>query len=282
MASLWSLLHGQHRAKIGFNVDVFTRDHIYAFIRAWDADPPKLVNITDYTQTWIDDPGAQFDLHHMDATPGFKHMWFEWLVKGGQRNAMMVERRKIDEVAQAGLTQQFGEVTGGRFFLNLVLLNEEDGRAAFRAMVGMHIDHLGCLTGNVASAYENEPEIQRLIMLRVLLVCDALTSMNTCGTKMVPPFDSPHAQIVKPDRAPCSVWHTIQIPKFQNPPLLGAVVTPEVLERREHWVRAHRRDYRHGNGMFGRVKALVWVPEFQRGNQELGTVQQSYEVRQNP
>jgi hypothetical protein len=115
-------------------------------------------------------------------------------------------------------------------------------------------------------------------LLRLRMVCDALTSINTCGTTMRPPFES-HAQVVKPDRAPCSVWHTIQIPRFHHPLPPGTVVSPEVLERREHWVRAHRRDYRHGAGMFGRVKALVWVPEYQRGNPELGTVQQSYEVR---
>jgi hypothetical protein len=43
-------------------------------------------------------------------------------------------------------------------------------------------------------------------------------------------------------------------------------------------VRAHRRDYRDGGGLFGRVKALVWVPEFKRGNAELGTVKQSYSI----
>ena len=31
--------------------------------------------------------------------------------------------------------------------------------------------------------------------------------------------------------------------------------------------------------MFGRVKALVWVPEFRRGNPELGTVKQSFTVQ---
>jgi hypothetical protein len=102
--------------------------------------------------------------------------------------------------------------------------------------------------------------------------------MNTRGTRIEPPLDGKHVQVVKPDRAPCSVWRTIHLPKMPSLPLEGAETSETILERREHWVRAHRRDYRKGNGMFGRLKALVWVPEFQRGNSELGTVKQSYAV----
>lgn len=96
---------------------------------------------------------------------------------------------------------------------------------------------------------------------------------------MEPPIPGGPVQIVKPDRWPSSVWHTIHIPRFPHPsqPLNGDV-TPEVLEKREHWVRAHRADYRNGKGLFGRIHGLIWVPEHRRGNPELGTVKQSFEV----
>jgi hypothetical protein len=113
--------------------------------------------------------------------------------------------------------------------------------------------------------------------VRVAVALETLTTMNTRGTRIEPPIDAKHVQVVKPDRVPCSVWHAIHLPKMPSIPL-GAETSDTILERREHWVRAHRRDYRHGAGMFGRVKALVWVPEFQRGNPELGSVFQSYKV----
>ncbi len=113
---------------------------------------------------------------------------------------------------------------------------------------------------------------------RFAIALETLTTMNTRGTRIEPPPNAKQVQIVKPDRAPSSVWHTIHLPKMPSAPLEGAQTSETILERREHWVRAHRRDYRHGGGLFGRVKALVWVPEFQRGNPELGTVKQTYEV----
>ena len=110
------------------------------------------------------------------------------------------------------------------------------------------------------------------------LIQEVVTIMNTRGTRIEPPLNKPPCEVMKPNRPPHSVWHTIHLPHFQPPPLQDAIIDGPVLEKREHWVRAHRKDYRDGKGLFGRIKALVWVPEFQRGNPELGTVMQSYRV----
>jgi hypothetical protein len=153
---------------------------------------------------------------------------------------------------------------------------DDNGYAVLRAGADFLIDRLGCACGQVATVCAERD--QGATLFRTMFVCNILTTINTLGTRIEPPFNPTATQIIKPSRPPCSVWHTIHLPRFAAPPLADAEVSPEVLERREHWVRAHRRDYRRGGGMFGRIKALVWVPEYQRGNAELGTVKQSYRV----
>jgi hypothetical protein len=220
----------------------------------------------------------------MDATPPFKWMWLEWLT-GNLRSAAIICRTAVSagifERGQ-GLETAFpeGAPTNARFILRVVFLNDQGGYARFHSTVIFCIDHLGCVAGALnLSAGTAKGRV--IVSNYVALICEALTNMNTHGTRIEPPFDSQPTQIVKPDRAPCSVWHTIHLPRFAAPPLIDAEITPEILERREHWVRGHRKDFRRGAGMFGRVKALVWVGEHQRGNPELGSVFSTYQVEKH-
>jgi len=272
MASLWSLVR---KRQISYALNTFSNESARAIAQQLlTGPPPKLVNLSDFASTWDDDDGA-FDMDAMDATPCFPRMWFEWS-RNAERTAAFVGRHTLDEVAKL-IHLDAPAPADARFFLQMVFLHEQNGAPVLRGAALFYIDRLGCLTGSIHEICTDD--IRGHIATCALLVCEALTNINTQGTRIEPPFDSKPVQIVKPDRAPCSVWHTIHLPNFAHPPLVDGIISPEVLERREHWVRGHRRDYRRGAGMFGRVKALIWVPEFQRGNAELGTVQQAYEIR---
>jgi hypothetical protein len=272
MSSLWSLVR---KGKIQYAANVFTRGMASRVIEQLSGEPPKLVDLSDYGSNWAEED-SQFDTQAADATPCFERMWFEWRVNE-IRSAVFVRRYSIGEATAIVDAENLPKSPpeGARFFLQFLVLIEQDGAVVMRGATFCFIDHLGSLD-EISIFGPSEDRVGFGGHTR--FVCEALTTINTKGTRIEPPFDSKPTQIVKPNRAPCSVWHTIHLPRFARPPLEDAVVSPEVLERREHWVRAHRRDYRRGGGMFGRVKALVWVPEFQRGNPELGTVKQSYAV----
>jgi hypothetical protein len=49
---------------------------------------------------------------------------------------------------------------------------------------------------------------------------------------------------------------------------------------RRFWVRGHYADYRDGAGLFGnsKLRCVLWIPEHQRGNSELGDVIPEYSL----
>ena len=49
-------------------------------------------------------------------------------------------------------------------------------------------------------------------------------------------------------------------------------------QRREHMVRGHFRYYDESRPMFGRVAGMVWIPEHERGDSDLGRIKKDYEV----
>jgi hypothetical protein len=259
------------RAEIQFDPARLSSDCISHFMDEWKRNRPKLVNVNEYLKVWVQiEQGS--NLLDMDGTPSFPQMWFEWIWESGREGMLVTRCPAMDDP---------NVPKGARFLVGFLLVTEKMGRLIFNWRLVFHIDHLGRKLGGLALDGEGEAHFSDQSWLRLYFICDVLTTMNTRGTRIEPPFDSPQARVVKPDRVPCSVWHTIHIPRVPHPPLIGVEKTPEVLERREHWVRATRRDYRFGNGMFGRIKALIWVPEHKRGNPDLGTVCSSYEVKRH-
>jgi hypothetical protein len=287
VASLWANLN---KGKVKYMKDVFAPDEINHIIRdITQTAKPKLVNITEQADEWVKDLTKDMpDPSQIDITPPFPRLWFEWQ-QNGNRRAVLVGRNTIPEMIawEKYLRLERGDPEPPdrgtppdhvAYRFSALVWFEVEGAVALRGGFDGFIDKLGRPLDQGKKVTCKDAEDENVIYSHLGFIADVLTTMNTRGTQVVPQSHQP-TQVVKPNRAPCSVWHTIKIPKFRNPPLVGAVVSPEVLERREHWVRGHRRDYRHGGGMFGRIKALVWVPEYQRGNPELGTVQQTYEVR---
>jgi hypothetical protein len=272
MSSLWSLVR---KKKIQYAADVFTRNMASRIIEQLSGEPPKLVDLSDYATNYWAEEESQFDTQAADATPCFERMWFEWRMNE-MRSAVFVHRHSIGEATAIVDAENLPKSPpDARFFLEFLVLTEQDEAVVMRGATFCFIDRLGCLD-EISIFGPSEDRVAFGGHTR--FVCEALTTINTKGTRIEPPFDSKTTQVVKPTRNPCSVWHTIHLPKFARPPLEDASVSPEVLERREHWVRAHPKDYRRGGGLFGRIKARIWVPEFQRGNPELGTVKQSYKV----
>lgn len=63
-----------------------------------------------------------------------------------------------------------------------------------------------------------------------------------------------------------------------RPATIADVAQPETSgERRSHRVRGHFRYYGPDAPLFGRVTGMVWVPDHQRGNDQLGTISKEYE-----
>lgn len=208
-----------------------------------------------------------------DITPCHPDMWFEFLNLERQRVAIYVTRHTPESLGE-GIWAALDPPDETRFVIHQTSLIEFQNTAKLLGIDYILIDKMGKLLRSVPICPEGAFDFTDAMLG---YTCETLSCMNTRGTRIEPPLDKPPAQVVKPKRAPCSVWHTIHLPKFASEPM-NAETSGEVIERREHWVRAHRADYRVGGGLFGRIHALVWVPEHKRGNPELGTVKQIFEV----
>ena len=271
MSSLWASL--KKRRDLAYDSTVFPADAIPSLVTSLLEYSPVLVNAT----TLVADLKAERcpTSTGLDLTPGFRCIWIEYTNTYSDsapgREAVSVLRR--DPV----FCNTIAPVPeNARHYLRLCFWIEIDGIAGLQGIADLLIDALGEPIGDCGRLHWNCDSCNQ----QFAIALETLTTMNTRGTRIEPPLDAKAVQVVKPGRAPSSVWHTIHLPKMPSIPLEGVETSQTMLERREHWVRAHRRDYRHGGGMFGRVKALVWVPEFQRGNPELGTVKQTYAIHQ--
>lgn len=120
----------------------------------------------------------------------------------------------------------------------------------------------------------------QLISYSATLALESFAWLNTQGTKLVAEKQlCGNRNNKKREVMPMSAWHTIvvNLPKAET----SSENNPAPSDSsgcREHAVRAHRADYRHGAGLFGRIKALIWVPDHKRGRPELGTIISSYNV----
>lgn len=297
MASLWSLVQDN---KSGCVLDAAEELREVCFriipqLRGFPkqnippAFPLFLVNITDFA--------AQYDLaitertllecniEALDMTPCHRYLWFEFMVEKPappHRQAVLICRRSIpQELNTRNCPWSQTEIPPtAKHYLEMLFWGEHNGKAVLAAWLQLFIDALGCPIS--LSPYCGSAHIEGGIYAQMRMLSEILTIMNTQGTRIDPPPDQPHPGKTKPTRRPSSVWHTIHLPYFAEPPLKPAEIVKQIVEKREHWVRAHRADYRRGNGLFGRVKAIIWVPEHKRGNPELGSVKQSFTVHPSP
>jgi len=265
MASLWSLFR---KFKTGPVLEEF-REILTSASRFLVKNEPLLVDANETFQYFQNHgPSAAIDF-----TPGHERLWLEWTEERGTREAALVSRWNLAEIMDWKNLPE--KPDNARHLIEQLHFHEHQGMAVLMGCTHVFVDDMGIPSQHRHYGRENDFDGMEG---HYSLAVEIVSAMNTRGTRIEPPIERSKAEIIKPNRNPHSVWRTVRLPKFQGPPLADAEVAPEILERREHWVRAHRRDYRKGAGMFGRVKALVWVPEFQRGNPELGAVKQSFAV----
>jgi hypothetical protein len=271
MSSLWALF--RKKPQIAYDRTIFPADTIPPLVSGLLKWPTILINATSLVLDLKSERCSRST--SWDLTPGFTSIWIEYINAysdgSSGREAVSIFRldRKLCKTHPS-------TPDNAKHYLCFYLWAEKDGIACLRGAAQMFIDSLGEPLDEDGCQWVHWHDDDGNQQFAIAL--ETLTTMNTRGTRVEPPLDAKPVQVVKPTRAPCSVWHTIHLPKMLSVPMEGAETSDTILERREHWVRAHRRDYRQGAGMFGRVKALVWVPEFQRGNPELGTVKQSYAI----
>jgi hypothetical protein len=85
---------------------------------------------------------------------------------------------------------------------------------------------------------------------------------------------------VKNGKKPLVSYHTVRVDFDKTPHAIAAQSLPgDGTTPRHHKKRGHIKDYRGGNGLFGRYKGLwYWGPAL-AGSEELGVVVSDYEVR---
>lgn len=213
-----------------------------------------------------------------DVTPPFPALWIEFQVRAVSRRVGCLIQRTDATESDARAAKTSGETfTDGPYkhFVRLDFFMETQGMSAYAGWLHLLTDEFGQIAwNNGQSSYLNEDSDARQgVFARWLMtVAEAIVRMNTQGTVLVPIGDGRRLGRRRPLSAPACVWHEIVI----NPERVVkqgegvSTFSGDAADRREHWVRAHRKDYRKGGGLFGRTKALVWVPEHKKGNPELG------------
>lgn len=123
-----------------------------------------------------------------------------------------------------------------------------------------------------------ETKIKKPPLVYICVAAHSFARFNCKNIELRPrPVGPKHAG--QNSKLPSSVWHEIvvtSVPKFRTVPESRSGEHRDV---RSHWVRGHYADYSKGNGLFGRIKGVFWMPEHKRGDESLGTVRQSYAVR---
>jgi hypothetical protein len=190
-----------------------------------------------------------------DIRPPFGTVWLEWLVES-LRLGCYVERQETGGMDLYFFCEGGGDIVGPISSCSLEW--DSLGRPA-----GIECDWVSEWWADMVAEM-------------VHVVCEAFTRMNTSGTAVLASTGG-HTSKRAGGTANGIVWHEIVVPRDRL-----ACAPPKGEpghDRRAHWVRAHRADYREGNGLFGRIKALIWMSEHRRGNEAVGEVIPTYIVK---
>ena len=202
------------------------------------------------------------------AIPPFPTMWLEGRYENSQSSyGYLLDRRTVSEVHVAVCLEG-----GGQCGLNL-----------FRFL--LHLDADGRLDGITHSFPEaDDNEGHRLLLtFGVLTVLLSLARMN-CRNVSLRPTTSSNQQgkreSASGSKPPTTVWHEIVInslPKSRGTSNRRTCGSAESIIRL-HRVRGHFEDYTRGKGLFGRTKAVFWMPDHEQGSKSAGDVISSYRL----
>ena len=204
--------------------------------------------------------------------PPFRAMWIEFKAKNQQsQSAVLVNR----------IQREHGEPR-----ISLTTWLESDGSAHGPMLSAQFLlDESGAVDESsftLRFPAQTTTNNNAFSWLAVVCALHALSRMNCKNTELRPMREGklrPHP-INKP--VPASVWHEIVITSVPKIRSTGRdVLEHEKREIRAHWIRGHYADYRNGAGLFGnpKLKALFWIPEYRKGDEELGQVIPEYTVK---
>lgn len=214
-----------------------------------------------------------------DVTPPFANMWIEHFLAGNriaclfQRFEMLPE--EISEFEVASSEQKYGDGPY-RHKIQIWIFIEVDGRVNLLGLMFLVTDEFGQIAFAPrfrSFSVARDVNLPATFSSLVFFALEAIVRMNTQGTILVRiPGQQRRPCRLRPLEAAACVWHEVVItPEIIVHTGEAVSMSSEAAERREYWVRACRRDYRKGRGLFGLHKALVWIPEHKRGNPDLGS-----------
>lgn len=226
-----------------------------------------------------------------DVTPPFPCMWIELLFNKRYRWGALVETAAAPAVEALGSIHQ--HVADGPYHHLVKMVFFLPGRGCVCPVVCAEFltDMYGQIAAILKSAQSSGLDCDVEIPMGqwcLLAACEAMTRLNTKGTELVRESDrrSSRRRLLRPLEARACVWHRIVVPKMADqqkpriaPDAIDCAGSSGAIERRERWVKACRKDYRKGKGLFGRIRELIWVPAHKIGNPDLGTVIPEYELQ---
>lgn len=238
--------------------------------------------------------------------PPFACMWLEAHLHGPrqQRIGALVNRIEMDEVpgglneflkrpgaADMNLRREIAEDASPATFMNCGVFHDYEGSAVFTGGITYWLDK----DGNFLRSFRQCPGLtpdgradpdQKLKVLMLKFrqgwMLQAFARMN-CKNVELRPIDEGKFRPHEPNKiVPASVWREIvitSVPKIRS----GGkdIFEKDEREIRAHWIRGHYADYRHGAGLFGnpKLRCLFWIPEYRRGNEDLGQVIPEYTIQ---
>lgn len=73
-------------------------------------------------------------------------------------------------------------------------------------------------------------------------------------------------------------YYVLRVQPHASPQDYSEVGQPSAAQTREHLVRGHFKRFTEERPMFGRYVGMVWVPEHERGNSDIGRIRKDYRV----
>lgn len=268
----------QRAADLGAQLARLARDH-----------ETILVNIQGVVNDLVVSPDQQVYIDWRDtpqATPPFPSMWLEARVFG-RLQGFQVLREPCRDLVNCRDEHQPPEMVESRWKTGIYYWHEQNGEVMGPiAQTLMWMDDAGTILRSRLAVIGGAPASRRretaeAYELLSYLAGHALARMN-CRNVVLRAIDSPKtARRHQRNLVPATVWHEIRITNVPQIRTTGrGVLGRDESKMRRFWVRGHYADYRDGAGLFGnsKLRCVLWIPEHQRGNSELGDVIPEYSL----
>lgn len=204
--------------------------------------------------------------------PAFPSIFMEWTSHTMRLGVQVIRDPDAKKFVMCGWEEIDG-VAVGPLFIDVMILGEED------IPIDCQLGILAEPAGNMSVAHQ-----EGVYLSRAFVAAQALARMNCRNVELRPITGGGKHRNLKAARpVPASVWNEIHITSVPKIHTTGRSAFPGECDenKRAFWIRGHYADYRKGNGLFGnpKLKAVFWIPEQRRGNEELGQVIPEYTIQ---